>query len=270
MKQAHHQAHRLHRVFFVSLLTICLCSASSLEAQMAEPTNMMVMDKYDIGGAGPVFAEYFEMVQRIYEGETSAASSWGIYWESPTVRYRLAAVPEAGLNGVLELMSDRTAKADAFSSDDQELFGAAWEGRQTTVWAELGSLNYMPENWDYETVSGNPFHAVRVVYIKQGEQENFERAVQRMNELNRSVGINDLMMRVFRGALGTDAPVYMFRSASESMEAHGRKNSAHRAAREAIIDQWQENNRLMMSMYRHVDQFSNFRVDRLSRAPANR
>ena len=253
-----------------SLAILCLFLAAGTQAQMAEPTAMMVMDKYDVGAGGPVFGDYFTMLQDKYEGETSAASSWGIYYESPTVMYRLAGVLEGGLDGVLELQKDRIAGADNFSPADRELFGAAWEGRQTTVWAELGSLNYMPETWDYETVSGNPFHSVRIVYVRHGEQENFERAIQRMNELNRSLGINNMMMRVFRGGLGTDAPVYMFRSASESMEAHGRKNAAHRAAREAILDEWQENNRRMTAMSRHIDQFSNFRVDRLSRAPANR
>ena len=254
----------------LSLTLLYMCSTLGVQAQMAEPTNMMVMDTYDIGAAGPIFGDYFEMVQDAYEGETSAASAWGIYWQSPTVMYRLAGIPEGGLEGVVALMNDRTDKANDFGSADRDLFGAAWEGRQTTLWDELGSLNYMPENWDYETVSGNPFHSVRVVYVRHGEQENFENAIQRMNELNRSVGINDLMMRVFRGAIGTDAPVYMFRSASESMEAHGRKTAAHRATREAILDEWQENNRRMTAMSRHIDQFSNFRVDRLSRAPANR
>ena len=253
-----------------SLAMLSLFLAPGAQAQMAEATNMMVMDKYDVGAGGPVFQDYFSMVQDTYEGETSAASSWGIYWESPTVMYRLAGVQEGGLDGVLELQKDRIAKANDFSPEARELFGAAWEGRRTNVWAELGSLNYMPETWDYETVSGNPFHSVRVVYVRQGEQENYERAIQRMNELNRSLGINDMMMRVFRGGLGTDAPVYMFRSASESMEAHGRKTAAHRAAREAILAEWQENNRQMTAMSRRVDQFSNFRMDRLSRAPANR
>lgn len=67
---------------------------SSLQAQLVEPTNMMVMDKYDVGAEGPVFREYFRMLQNRYEGDKSAASAWGIYYESPTVMYRLAAVPE--------------------------------------------------------------------------------------------------------------------------------------------------------------------------------
>jgi hypothetical protein len=243
---------------------------SSLQAQLVEPTNMMVMDKYDVGAKGPVFAEYFTMLQDRYEGDTSAASAWGIYYESPTVMYRLAAVPEGGLDGVLQLQKDRIASANAFTTAEQELFGAAWDGRQTTIWAELGSLNYMPESWDYETVSGNPFHSMRVVYVKQGEQVNFERAIEKMNQLNRSVGIDDLMLRVFRGGTGTMAPVYMFRSTSESMEQHGRKMVAHGAARESIQVEWQENMRQMTAMSRHIDQFWNLRVDGLSRAPANR
>lgn len=128
----------------------------------------------------------------------------------------------------------------------------------------------MPESWDYETVSGNPFHSIRIVYVKQGEQVNFEKAIERMNQLNRSVGINDLMLRVFRGGVGTMAPVYMLRSTSESMEHHGRKMAAHRAVRESIQVEWQENMGQMTAMSRNIDQFSNFRVDGLSRAPANR
>lgn len=128
----------------------------------------------------------------------------------------------------------------------------------------------MPDNWDYQTVSGNPYHSVRVYYVNQGEQQDFESAIERMNELNRSVGIDDLMMRVFRGGWGTMAPVYMLRSSSRDMEDHGRKITAHRAARESILAAWQENNRQMLALSRHVDQKSNYRVDGLSRAPANR
>ena len=36
---------------------------SSLQAQLVAPTNMMVMDKYDVGAKGPVLAEYFTMLQ---------------------------------------------------------------------------------------------------------------------------------------------------------------------------------------------------------------
>ena len=42
------------------------------------------------------------------------------------------------------------------------------------------------------------------------------------------------------------------------------------AARESIQAEWQENNRQMTAMSRHIDQFWNYRVDDLSRAPANR
>jgi len=259
---------------FASVLVLSLLLVANVQAQLQEPTNMMVMDKYHgASGAGTgesVFRQYFNMLQDKYEGETSAASAWGIYYESPTVMYRLAAVPEGGMDGVLELQQNRVVSANEFTVSDRELFGAAWEGRQTTVWAELGTLNYMPDNWDYETVSGNPHHFVRVYYVKQGEQENFEDAIERMNELNRSVGINDLMLRVFRGGLGTMAPVYMFRISSEDMEDHGRKRTAHIAARESIRTEYQENNRLMTAMSRYVDQFSNYRIDDLSRAPANR
>tara|TARA_B100000029_G_scaffold170986_2_gene167231 strand:- start:44902 stop:45681 length:780 start_codon:yes stop_codon:yes gene_type:complete len=253
----------------LSLMIFCSLSVLAVEAQLTEPTGMMVMDKYDLGDKGPVFGEYFRMLQEKYEGDTSAASAWGIYFESPTVMYRLAAVP-GGLDGVLQLQKDRIASANAFTTAEQELFGTAWDGRQTTIWAALGSLNYMPEGWNYETVSGNPFHSTRIYYVKQGEQVNFERAIEKMNQLNRSVGVDNLMLRVFRGGTGTMAPVYMFRSASESMEHHGQKRAANMAARESIQAEWQENNRQMTAMSRHIDQFWNYRVDDLSRAPANR
>jgi len=256
------------------MIGLVLFMGSGLQAQLSEPTNMMVMDKYigadAAGTSASVFREYFMMLQGRYEGESSPASAWGIYYESPSVMYRLAAVPEAGMEGVLELQQDRVASANAFGTSEQALFGAAWQGRRTSVWAELGSLNYMPDNWDYQTVSGNPYHSVRVYYVNQGEQQDFEMAIDRMNELNRSVGINDLMTRVFRGGLGTMAPVYMLRSSSEDMEDHGRKITAHRAARESILAEWQENNRRMVAMSRHIDQMSNYRMDSLSRAPGDR
>ena len=256
------------------MLGLVLFAGSGAQAQLAEATNMVVMDKY-VGANGgiigeSVFREYFMMLQDRYEGKSNPASAWGIYYESPSVMYRLAAVPGAGMEGVLELQQDRVASANAFGASEQALFGTAWKGRQTSIWAELGDLNYMPDNWDYQTVSGNPYHSVRVYYVNQGEQEDFENSIERMNELNRSVGIDDLMMRVFRGGWGTMAPVYMFRSSSRDMEDHGRKITAHRAARESILAAWQENNRQMLALSRHVDQMSNYRVDGLSRAPANR
>ena len=240
---------------------------SSLQAQLAEPTNMVVMDKYT-GTDLAVFSTYFTMLQDRYEGRTGPASGWGIYYESPTVMYRLAAVPEGGMEGVLELQQDRVTSANAFSESDRNLWETAWEGRETSIWAELGGLNYMPNNFEmnYRTVSGNPYHSIRVYYVKQGEQLNFERAIERMNELNRSVGINDLGLRVFRGGWGTMAPVYMFRSSSEDMEDAAKKFAAHNAARESILPEWQENNRHMTAMSRSVDQGMNFRVADLSRS----
>ena len=263
----------LNRIISI-MLSLVFFLGSDAQAQLAEPTNMVVMDEYvgadAVGTGASVFREYFMMLQDRYEGKSNPASAWGIYYESPSVMYRLAAVPGAGMEGVLELQQDRVASANAFGTSEQALFGAAWKGRQTSVWAELGSLNYMPDDWDYQTVSGNPYHSVRVYYVNQGEQQDFENAIERMNELNHSVGINDLMMRVFRGGLGTMAPVYMLRSSAEDMEDQGRKTTAHRAARESILTEWQENNRRIVAMSRHVDQMSNYRMDSLSRAPANR
>ena len=134
------------------MLGLLLFAGSGVQAQQAEATNMVVMDKYvganGVGTGTSAFREYFMMLQNRYEGKSNSASAWGIYYESPSVMYRLAAVPGAGMEGVLELQQDRMASANAFGTSEQALFGAAWKGRQTSIWAELGGLNYMPDNWD--------------------------------------------------------------------------------------------------------------------------
>ena len=73
----------------------------------------IIHEKY-LGVDGPLFAEYFDMLNQKYQG--TDATGWGIYYESPTVAYRLTAVPaESGMEGVVEVLNERVEGFQEFT-----------------------------------------------------------------------------------------------------------------------------------------------------------
>ena len=76
-----------------------MLSYTPVSAQMSED-GMLIFERYD-GVSMPHFQEYFQLLKEKYEG--TDAAGWGVYVASPREAYRLSAVPEGGMQGVLDV-----------------------------------------------------------------------------------------------------------------------------------------------------------------------
>ena len=227
----------------------------------------IIHEKY-LGVDGPVFAEYFDMLNQKYQG--TDATGWGIYYESPTVAYRLTAVPaESGMEGVVEVLNERVEGFQEFTEAQRQLWATAWSSRRQSVYVALPELSYLPDDVSIETLQANPYSRVQTYHVKPTEIESFESALARRGELDRGVGIDNLILRVYRGGMGTPAPVYMLRFHAESQEADALGRADRQVARQGIMEEWRETNTAMREAARHVEVFVNYRRNELSRS-ANR
>ena len=175
----------------------------------------IIHEKY-LGVDGPVFAEYFDMLNQKYQG--TDASAWGIYFESPTTAYRITPVPaESRLMGVSEVLDSRMTGFQDFTERERELWGTAWNARQTTLWIAQPELSYLQDDMSIETIEDNPYRRVMFYRLKRSDVQKFQDALKRRGELDRELGIDDLILRVYRGGLGTRGPVYMLRFHDENL-----------------------------------------------------
>ena len=249
------------------LVAVLVALPSVLSAQTALFDATVIYEKY-LGVDQPVFAEYFNMLNQKYEG--TDATGWGIYYETPTVSYRLTPVPaESGMEGVVEVLNERNLAFQEFTEPQRELWATAWASRRQAVYFALPELAYLPDDISAETLQANPYSRVQIYHVRPTEMQNFEDALARRGELDRSLGIDNLILRVYRGGMGTPAPVYMLRFHAESQEADALGLAERRAARQGIMEEWRATNRAMSEAARHVEVFVNYRRNELSRS-ANR
>ena len=249
------------------LVAMVVVLPSVLIAQASQFDATIIHEKY-LGVDGPVFAEYFDMLNQKYQG--TDATGWGIYYESPTVAYRLTAVPaESGMEGVVEVLNERVAGFQEFTEPQKQLWATAWSSRRQSVYFALPELSYLPDDVSIETLQANPYSRVQIYHVKPTEIEKFQDALARRGELDRSVGIDNLILRVYRGGMGAPTPVYMLRFHAESPKADALGRADRQTARQGIMEEWRETNTAMREAARHVEVFVNYRRNELSRS-ANR
>jgi len=245
------------------LVVMVVALPSALVAQQAVGGANIIHEQY-LGVDRAVFAEYFGMLNQKYEG--TDATGWGIYFEGPKVAYRLTAVPaESGMEGVVEVLNERVAGFQGFTEAQRQLWSTAWSSRRQSVYLALPELSYLPDDMSIETILANPYSRVMIYHVKPSEMQNFQDALARRGELDRSVGIDNLILRVYRGGMGTPAPVYMLRFHAESQEADALGRAERQAARQGIMEEWRETNRVMSAAAHHVESFVNYRNNELSR-----
>jgi hypothetical protein len=237
-----------------------------LAAQMPED-GMLIFERYD-GVSMPHFQEYFQLLKQRYEG--SDATGWGIYVASPRVAYRLSAVPEGGMQGVLDVRQERIQGFDDFTEREGELWGTAWAQRRQMAFSNAADLSMLPEDFGYDHVQDNPYTQVVIALVKPSEIQTFESAVMRLQELDKQVG-NDqgAMFRAYRGDFGTPAPAYLFINHAESMEDMASKVDRWNMARMPIMSEWQEAWTAMTGATRDIEVFTNQRVNELSHRASN-
>jgi len=255
---------QMFRTFRV-LVALVVALPLVLTAQMTPGGSNIIVDKY-FGVTSPQFRDYFTHLVEKYQG--TDASAWGIYFESPTTAYRITPVPaESRLMGVSEVLDSRMTGFQDFTERERELWGTAWNARQTTLWIAQPELSYLPDDMSIGTIEDNPYSRVMFYRLKRSDVQKFQNALKRRGELDRELGIDDLILRVYRGGLGTRGPVYMLRFHDENMEAAARDRAARGAARQGIMEEWQAANRAMNQAAWNIEMVTNFRANNLSRNP---
>lgn len=247
------------------LVALVVALPLALAAQMTPGGSNIIVDKY-FGVTAPQFGQYFTHLVEKYQG--SDASAWGIYFESPTTAYRITPVPaESRLMGVSEILESRMGSFQDFTERERELWGTAWNARQTTLWIAEPELSYLPDDMSIATIEENPYSRVMFYRLKRSDVQKFQNALKRRGELDRELGIDDLILRVYRGGLGTRGPVYMLRFHAENQEHDARARAARQAGRQGAMEEWQAVNRAMRESAWNIEMVTNFRANDLSRNP---
>ena len=243
-----------------------MLSYTPVSAQMPED-GMLIFERYD-GVSMPHFQEYFQLLKEKYEG--TDATGWGVYVASPREAYRLSAVPEGGMQGVLDVRRERNQGFIEFTDRERELWGMSWAQRRQMVFSNAPDLSMVPDDFGYDHVYNNPYTQVVIALVKPSEIETFENAVLRLQELDNQVGNDqEAMFRAYRGDFGTPAPAYLFINHAQSMADMASKFGRMEMARMPIMNEWQEAWNSMTGATRRIEVFTNQRVNELSHRGSN-
>ena len=245
------------RAFFsVALIFSILCIAAPGITQEEEVAPIfqeipyMMYETYE-GVNRPVFNEYFEMLVERYEGTDAR---WAIFNENMSVAHRLTGLPE-GWDSVVGVTEDRQASFQDFTYAQRALWEVAWETRQVQLYSAMPALSYVPEGFTMEDMRQLPWRRVEIHHVEWDQAPAWRAAVARMNEINREYGIDNMVVTVWSGGLGTTAMSFMVRSADESQEAYRanrmERNGLREAHREEIRDLFMQMNAATRHIERH-------------------
>lgn len=228
-------------------------------AQMQE--GMLIFEQYD-GVSSAEFREYFELLRERYEGSDM---SWGIYQADPRVAFRVTAVNEGGMQGVLDVLEERVRGFDSFTERLGALWGTAWQQRRQMIFSNAPDLSVVPDDFGYSYVEDNPYTRVIMALVKPGEIQNFETARLRLMEIDAQLG-NDQgkIMRVYRGGLGSPAPVYLIFLHARDLADFAAREERQAAARATMAAEWQEAWDIMINATREFEIFETQRANALS------
>ena len=241
------------------LLTLITITFSSVAAQMEEG-GLLIWEKYT-GINGPIMTEYFQMVKDKYAPSTG--NTYGLYGRSPTIGYRVTPVQTGGLEGVQEILTVRQEVFGEFTDAEVELWEGAWTSRETMILANVPDLSLIPDDFGVLSVADNPFVDVLVYFLKPQEIQTFRESLARRNELDRELGADNYIMRVYQGMIGTPSPAFLVMQHYENMTDLETGRARRMQARQSVPE-WMEVQRRLMGSAREIERFILNRNNELS------
>ncbi len=244
---------------FLMVVALLAFAGQPAAAQMQE--GMLIFEQYD--GVSPAeFQEYFELLRERSDGSDM---SWGIYQADPRVAFRVTAVNEGGMQGVLNVMDARVRGFDAFTERLNELWGTAWQQRRQMIFSNAPDLSVVPDDFGYSYVESNPYTRIIMALVKPGGIQSFEDARLRLMEIDAQLGNNEgKIMRVYRGGLGSPAPAYLIFLHGKDLADFAAREERQAAARATMAAEWQEAWDTMIEATREFEIFETQRANALS------
>jgi hypothetical protein len=246
------------RSFFSAALIftiLCISAPAITQEEQAEPTFPSIsglMYETFKGIDRPLFNEYFALLVEKFEGNPDAG--WSIWNENMSVAYRITGLPE-GLHSVAAITERRQTGFQEFTEEERALWDKAWQTRQVQLYNAIPALSYVPEGFTMEDMRQLPWRRVEIHHVEWDQAPAWRAAVARMNEINREYGIDNMVVTVWGGGLGTTAMSFMVRSADESQEAYRanrmERNGIREAHREEIRDLFMQMNAATRHIERH-------------------
>lgn len=209
----------------------------------------------------PAFNQYFESM--VAKQERDAGTPWSIYSENAKVAYRVTVLPEM-LASIQPIQQGRAASFQEFTEEQLKLYYSAWGTRHVAVYTSVPSVSYVPDDLTVDDVRGLPFHRTQIYHLKWDKQDAFWAALERRNELDREGGIDNLVLTVWNGGIGTETPVVMIRVSAESLEADQAGLAERMRIREAYWDELVEQNEIMNAAAVSIERHDQTRISELS------
>ena len=250
--------------FVVAALSVPATSWAQEVAPLFEAAPAVLYETYR-GVDAPVFNEYFGMLVDKYAN--SDGFGWGIYRENATVAYRITALAE-GLQSMLDVQQARLTSFQEFTEDQLDLWNRAWGTRHVAVYNAAPELSVVPDDFSVADIQALPYNRVTVYHLKWNQAPAFRQALTERSALDREAGIENFVLTVWNGGIGTEAQTVMVRGSAESRAADaGANGAARRAARESYIEEFRRLSAIMNASAWHVEQHDQRRIARLSFVP---
>lgn len=259
------------RRFSTTLLAAALFApASAVLAQDAEVAPFfeqvpaIMYETYR--GVTPAFGDYFSMLVDRYEA-AGGGFGWAIYREGPKIGYRITVLPN-GLESMMEIQQARQTSFADFGEEEMALWNAAWETRQVQVYGAAPGLSVVPDGFTLEDIRALPYHRVMVYHLDWDKAPAFRDALRQRSALEREAGIDNYVLTVWNGGIGTEAQTVMLVWASESPQAYfGPDADARREGRQGIGEEGGRLTRIMNESARSAEPHELRRIGRLSYTP---
>ncbi|HBV07016.1 MAG TPA: hypothetical protein DEF01_09770 [Gemmatimonadetes bacterium] len=214
----------------------------------------------------PVFREYFEMLVDKFSG--TEAFGWGVYQESPTVAYRITALPNTW-QSLQDVNEQRVAGFEDFTEVEVDLFNRAWGSRHAALYAVNPDQSVVPEGFTVDDIRALPYNRVMVYRLKWGQAPAFAEALAARSALDREAGMDNFVFTVWWGGLGTETRTVMVRISAENRAADIAGFQSRQEARQAYMDEWRRLSGIMNAAAWEIEHHNQIRVADLSFAPEN-
>jgi hypothetical protein len=209
----------------------------------------------------PVFDEYFEKLAAKYEG--TGGTGWAIYNENPKVAYRITLLPN-GVESIPAIQSGRVESFEAFDEEMMALWNSAWGTRHTAVYNVAPNLSYVPDGFTVDDIRRLPYNRTTIYHLKWDQAATFRQALARRAALDRAAGIDNFVLTVWNGGLGTEGQTVMIRVSAESLDADRAALQERMTIRESYWDAFMEETQIMNASAWHIERHDQTRANNLS------
>jgi hypothetical protein len=214
----------------------------------------------------PVFRDYFEMLVDKFSG--TQAFGWGVYQESPTVAYRITALPNTW-QSLQDMNEERVVGFEDFNEVEVDLFNRAWGSRHAALYAVNPDHSVVPDGFTVDDIRALPYNRVMVYRLKWGQAPAFAEALAARSALDREAGMDNFVFTVWWGGLGTETRTVMVRISAENRAADIAGFQSRQEARQTYMDEWRRLSGVMNAAAWEIEHHNQMRVADLSFAPGN-